>query len=544
MTPWTLDTLSPLPRLGWVNDAVPVTPLPEQAAELGLHWLGVKRDDQLEPLGGGTKTRKLDYLLAAEPFASAPRWASVGAIGSGHLAAMTMAAKALDRTLDAHCFFEPLGPSVLENLACIASGPTRLFYRSNRVTLGLRSPGVVLGRPKGAVPSVPPGGSVPAGVVGVIAGGLELAGQIHRGDLPRPDVVFVPWGTGGTAVGIALGLALAGLPTPVRAVATVEPWFVSRRVLRRLADGALRWLERAGIPAPAGFDPPLPEGVRGHVGRGYGHPTEASEDACRWIGAGGVAAEPIYGGKALSALRQEALGLRGQTVLYWLTSHGGGLPSEPDWAERLPPGLRRRLRRGTGPSRRRLLVGGAALLGATALRHGVGYDRFEGWSGLVLDRREAQVLAAAAEAIVPDVPGPLPVDGPSARELVSAVDRYLAGMPATMIIELHGMFELLEQGTLLGGRISRLTSLEPDARRGFLLRLESFGGLLAQASRGVRDLCLLGWYQDARTWAPLGYRGPWVPAAGLGGPGRYSSLVAPAGREPWGVRPGAGTGGR
>lgn len=81
-----------------------MTPLPLLAAELGLAWLGVKRDDQLDALSGGSKPRKLDYLLAAPPFADAPSWAAVGAIGSGNLVALTGAAAVLGRRLDAHVF--------------------------------------------------------------------------------------------------------------------------------------------------------------------------------------------------------------------------------------------------------------------------------------------------------------------------------------------------------------------------------------------------------------------------------------------------------
>ena len=512
-----------------------MTELPEQAAELGLGWFGVKRDDQLGPLCGGNKVRKLDFLLAHEPFASAERWASVGAIGSGHLVAMTLAAARLGRELEAHCFWEPLSEPVLENLACIASGPTSVRFRANRLRLALGSTRVLLGRRDGPVPAIPPGGSVPEGVVGSLAGGLELAGQILRGELPEPDAIFVPWGTGGTAVGIALGLALAGRPIPVRAVATVERIFVTNGALRRHRDQLLAFLAAADLPVPPDLRMPPIQAVRGFVGPGYGHVTQESAGAVDWLGGAGLRAEPIYGGKALAALRAEAPAWAGRRVLYWLTSHRGGLPTEPGWQERLPSGLRRRLEP-AGWSRRRVLVGGAALfVGVAGYRHLVGYSGFEGWEGLVLSRQEALVLAAAAEAVVPDEAGALPLGGPSGRELAEAVDRYLAGMPAPMLLEIHGLFELMEQGAVLDGRLSRLTQLDPGARRSFLVRLERIGSLLADAARGVRDLCLLGWYQDARTWGGLGYRGPWVPAGGTGRAGRYAALVAPAGVDPSGV---------
>ncbi len=538
MTWWTSQTLDPIPRLGWITSPTPVTVLPEAASDLGFEWFGVKRDDQGPALRGGNKTRKLDFLLAAEPFASSKRWASVGAVGSGHLAAMTLAAAALDRTLEAHCFWEPISASVLDNLACIASGPTELYYRRNRVSLALFSTRVVRGLRDGPAPAIPPGGSVPEGVVGIVAGALELAEQIRSGEVPKPDVIFLPWGTGGTAAGISLGMALAGLPVPVRAVATVEPWFVTKGALTRLVDEAIAFMVGHGLSLPDDFELPAVTPVRGYVGPGYGHVTTASQGAVDWLAGRGAQAEPIYGGKALAALRAQAPQFAGRKVLYWLTSHRGELPREPDWKERLPRALRARLDRDPKAdlTRRRVLAGGigAALL-VTGWRHTMGYGGFEDWTGLVLTRKEALVVAAAAEAVIPDEPGPLPTPGPSGREVAEAVDRYLAGMPALMLLEVHGMFELLEQGTGLDLHVSRLTKLDPPGRRRFLGRLESFGGLLAQSARGIRDLCLLGWYQDERTWGPLAFNGPLVPPGGRGGPSKYDSLIAPAGRDPEGI---------
>jgi 1-aminocyclopropane-1-carboxylate deaminase/D-cysteine desulfhydrase-like pyridoxal-dependent ACC family enzyme len=89
-----------IPRLGWIDAPTPVDSLPELAAELGLEWFGIKRDDHIPRHLGGNKIRKLDYLLGREPFTSAPTWASVGAIGSGHLVALTAAARALDRRVE------------------------------------------------------------------------------------------------------------------------------------------------------------------------------------------------------------------------------------------------------------------------------------------------------------------------------------------------------------------------------------------------------------------------------------------------------------
>ncbi len=289
-----------------------------------------------------------------------------------------------------------------------------------------------------------------------------------------------------------------------------------------------------GVGLVSALGSPLPVTViDGYVGAGYGHPTDAALAAVRRLGIHRLRAEPVYGGKAFAALLEREAGGRGGRVLYWLTSHRGDLPHAPDWRERLPPALARDLARGRtprGPTRRQVIAGGAAAAVVAVLRTR-GYDALlPRWDGRVLARWEAAVVAAAAEAVIPDVPGRLPADGPSGEDVARAVDAYLTGMSERMLQEVHAMMVLLEQGTPLGGRTGRLTRLAPARRRRFLQRLSAYGGLLAQASRGIRDLCLLGWYQDPRTWPLLGYRA--APLAdGRRSPG-YEALIAPAGRLP------------
>jgi D-cysteine desulfhydrase len=538
---WTPEQLDVLPRLGWAQAPTPITPLPELAAELGLDWFGVKRDDLADGLEGSTKTRKLDFLLAEGPLADAPVWASVGAIGSGHLAALSLAATKLERRLVAHTFFEPPSPDVLTNLACIVSGPTTLRYTAGRAGVALRWPGLFVGGRSGGGRTIAAGATSPIGVVGAVRGGLELAAQIREGLLPRPDRLYLPWGTGGTAVGLSIGLALAGEPLPIRAVAAVERIFATRWQLAAVQRGTLKLLARRVGGLPDGFAPAPIELVHGHVGRAYGYSTPASCGACDRVRPHGLRLEPVYGGKAFCALLDDARRGDGGRILYWLTSHRGELPAAEGWRERLPPRLVRdldRARSGKGPSRRGALLGGAAVAaGLLVVTRTTGYrdEDFADWQGEELAGWEAQVLAAAAEAVIPDEAGPLPAEGPSLRELVANVDRYLASMPAPTKTEIHGLMILLEQGTVIGGRLRRLTNLDPAARRGFLEGLRARGGLLGVAARGVRDLCYVGWYQDPRTWPPLGYGGPIVKQLAPGESPRetvYDALVAPPGESP------------
>jgi len=56
---------------------------------------------------------------------------------------------------------------------------------------------------------LPPGGHNIAGVLGQIGAMLELAEQIEEGDIPDPEAIYVPYGSGCTTTGLVMGVALA-----------------------------------------------------------------------------------------------------------------------------------------------------------------------------------------------------------------------------------------------------------------------------------------------------------------------------------------------
>ncbi len=523
--------------LGLGGEASPVSAAPVFAEKLGIASFTLKRDDALPVLHGGTKLRKLEYLLDREPFASAEEWHAVGSIGSGNLVAIARVAAHRGKRLVAHCFWVPLTPGIIENLAQLDAPHVRVSYAPSRVALFVRRPWLFLGHPSRAV--VPPGATCAAGMIGTARGGVELAEQVRAGLCPAPDRVYVPFGTGGIAAGLAVGLALGGLETEVHAVAVVERILSPGWRLAQLTRACLAELSQSGVSMKRRVTPIRV--VRGFVGAGYGTPTPMASAACDVAQQCGVELEVVYTGKVFAALRAEADGLEASTdVLFWLTPHHPDQPHpREDWRDRLPATLRRRLNGaiGLGVSRRRWLLGGAAALTASLIGIRItGYPRLTGWSGAVLAPWEGQVLRASIEAVAPpDLASEslaTILDDAPAR-----IDAFLAGMPAWFLREVHALFVFIEHGTPLGLHIRRFSALPIEARREVFARLCDYGWLMRTVVRGMRDLALMGIYQHPEAWALLEYEGPMIDGEvdsleRRGVWGRYEALRAPMGASP------------
>lgn len=536
MAPFTTADLDAIPRIGWVRAPSEVTALPRTADVFGLGHLAVKRDDLLPPLHGGSKPRKLDYILAREPFTEAPAWASPGAIGSGSLVALTDAARTLGRKLEAYMFWTPLSEGTTENLAFTASGPATIHYHGSRTTLALFSPSVLIGQKIGGAPVIAAGATTATGMLGSLRAGLELCEQIHKGEVPEPERLYVAFGSGGTAVGLAMGLAMGGVSTIVSAIAVVErPLAMQSRVRalqKMLEDELAKWK----IPA---LNKPLPLALdHGFVGSGYAIPTKESLAACETLAHEDIHLEPVYTGKAMAALLADVRrhGLR--NAMFWLTKRRGPLPHADDWRDKLPRALRKRLELEEHPpriTRRKVLLGMAAAAAVGVTYRVTGYPTID-WYGEVLSASEAWVIRAAAEVLVPEA------TRAEIEAVADRIDLYAVGLPRFVQLQIHGMIALIEHGTpAFGGRIPRFSKLDIPARDAYLNNLEASGGKLSQAYRGLRDLVMLGMYQQSSTWTVLEYSGPRVPMDyDPHGPQRlawpaYDSMVAPAGALPKGT---------
>jgi D-cysteine desulfhydrase len=514
------------------------------AEHYGLESLTVKRDDLLQTFHGGTKVRKLNYLLAQPKYMNAKEWHAVGSIGSGNLVALAKFAQHLGKRLEAHCFWVPTTEGITENLAQLVTDHVNLHYYPHRAALLFRQPSLFMGGGTRVV--IPPGSTNADAMMGIVRAGVELSEQIRAAHCPRPDLIYVPLGSGGTAAGLAVGLALGGTETTVCAVAVVESWFSARWRINRLVNACIEKLRAKGIETCGGQAAVPIEIKRGFLGKGYGHSTAGSLNACDVGKQHGFKFEEVYSGKTFAALLQEAANKRAEQVfrdvILWFTPHASALPKPfEDWQDRLPDKLKKRLQANSasadGFSRRRWILGSTALIAAVFVGNRCGtYPQIKGWNGKVLANWEARVLQAAIEAVAPKS---LSLNALQSviRTAPKKIDEYLAGMPKWLIREVHGLFVLVEQGTLLDFRLNRFTELSVEKRRAVLGRLHDCGWLIAQGYKGIRDLCFMAIYRHPSAWEEIQYDGPHLAVSETTKPKRvvwlkYESLKAAYGATP------------
>src|SRR2546425_8545252 len=223
----------------------PLEAHPALARPVGLQALWLKREGR----AGGNKVRGLEFLLAGAPPRSV--FVTIGATGSSHCLATARGAKTSGYRTAIATFPHPETDASRAVAAATGATANLVVRASSMVPL----PGAVLrawraahhlGR--GTPHWIPGGGAAPRAVIGHVLGALELGLQL---DAP-PDTIVVPLGTGGTAAGIALGIAWLGWSTEVVAV-RVAPRIVANRwrTLRLARETApLLWGSGAGFGGP------------------------------------------------------------------------------------------------------------------------------------------------------------------------------------------------------------------------------------------------------------------------------------------------------
>nr|MBV6631069.1 pyridoxal-phosphate dependent enzyme [Oceanococcus sp. HetDA_MAG_MS8] len=316
-----------LPSLGLAQ-----LPTPVQNWEVDGQALLIKRDDLSNPLYGGNKVRKLDLILAAAQARGTRRIVTFGGLGTHHGLATALFCAKMGLDCEVLLFDQPITPAVQEGLRLLAgSGATLRHTGSVARTLA-----TFYLHPRYRVPGVErlfAGGSNHLGVLAFVNAALELQDQIAAGDCPRPAAVYCPVGSQSTFAGLCLGMALTENPIPVVGVrvadAKLGPFAAcDESTVTALMRRTLRWLKGQGVNWPAG----LPQLVMEHqwIGGGYGHPTEAAQQAsAAFAQAGAPELDPTYTAKTAAAVLSASRRAAGPPVLYWHTLNSAVL-SVPD----------------------------------------------------------------------------------------------------------------------------------------------------------------------------------------------------------------------
>lgn len=311
----------PVARIGrWPT---PVSAHPHVARALGLGELWLKRDDRsAEPYGGG-KPRKLELLLGRAAAEGRDTVITFGGVGSHH--ALATALYAPRHGLEAVLLLlpQPRSDEVRQVLLASHRAGAELVMAGSMTAARRLAEARRAARPE-RVAILAPGGSEPLGNVGFVSAGVELAGQIERGALPEPDVIFLALGTMGSAIGLDIGLVAAGRPIPIVAVRASSRPISTRKKLRRMYAETVAFLRARDASFPAvRLDEERFVVADRFLGKGYAQPTVAGRAAIRFGAEHDLSLEATYTAKAFAALRAAAEAeLKGKRVLFW-QSHAG-----------------------------------------------------------------------------------------------------------------------------------------------------------------------------------------------------------------------------
>jgi D-cysteine desulfhydrase len=278
--------------------------------------LWIKRDDLDAPSHGGNKVRALEFILGdVQP---GDTLLTIGGEGSTHVLVTAAMGERLGARTVAIRWRHEMNPAALRTADSACALCARVRTTRGPISAYLAS---LLARGSGRLRWVPPGGTNALGMLGHVNAGLELAGQVARGELPLPSAVVVPFGTGGTAGGLALAFAIAGLPTRIVAARVVPRMVANRRHLLSLTRSCAKLIQRLeGRTIPA-VHPSRIQIVNDVYGGAYGRPLPAAHAAASALHSlSGITLDDSYSAKAFVA----ALNLpHDDPVLFWLTFAGG-----------------------------------------------------------------------------------------------------------------------------------------------------------------------------------------------------------------------------
>lgn len=311
--------------------------------------LFVKKDDLCGTLYGGNKVRKLEFLLGDALANNYKHVITSGAAGSNHARATATYASVAHLKCTLMLFDQPTSSTVQKNLLADIIHNSSIFidpsYESHRRHLEdvietitekeLQAPYII-----------PAGGSSTVGSIGFVNAGFELADQISRGELPRPDSIFVTLGTMGTIAGLVLGLKASGISCKVHAVRVVADFVGNFDKCIILTEKTNKLLHDNDPAFPIlSFSENDLIVYGNYFGNGYAIPTPEGERFIELISKSDtIELDSVYTGKCGAAFYDYVTNAGNkETVLFWNTKSSHEEPSleTPCNPESLPVSIRK-----------------------------------------------------------------------------------------------------------------------------------------------------------------------------------------------------------
>jgi D-cysteine desulfhydrase len=312
--------LTLIQRLNLVHGPTPIVTSKALNQLVGCE-LFVKRDDMTAGAEAGNKIRKLEYLLGEALALRSDVVITCGGTQSNHARATALVA----RQLGLRCVLvlrseSPEDQALTGNLLLshLSGAEIRFITRAeytNRATL-LQAIAEEL-RANGEKPYViPEGGSNGLGALGYVDCVEEMVKQAELGLVPKTvDTVVVACGSGGTAAGVALGIARFGFAKHADAFAVCDDKSYFETQIAKIVGEATRRRPDLGSPASLTIHD-------AYKGPKYGEMDAAQLDFLKQVAAAtGFVFDPVYNGKALYGFAQ--LEDKPNTALF---IHTGGLP--------------------------------------------------------------------------------------------------------------------------------------------------------------------------------------------------------------------------
>jgi L-cysteate sulfo-lyase len=318
-------TLEDFPRVRLGHWPTPLEPMKGLARRLDAQRLFIKRDDCTGLATGGSKTRKLEFLVGDALRQGADTLLTHGAVQSNHVrqtaaaAAFTgLACEALleERVQGASTEYHESGNVLLDRLFGIrlhhVPGGTAMDAALEALASKLRE--------QGRKPYVIPGGGSNAlGSLGYVDCVLELQRQCEAMGLRKPHLVHAT-GSAGTQAGLVAGIHALGLGWPVTGIGVRAPREVQES---RVHDLATRVLHLLGVQQPLPRSRVVADDR--FIGGGYGIPTDAMVEAVTMLARSeGILADPVYTGKGLAGLLEMVRAGRFQPDEDVIFVHTGG----------------------------------------------------------------------------------------------------------------------------------------------------------------------------------------------------------------------------